>query len=219
MMVPVNFHTWYPELDRGWPQVSLVARVHTGCRFCGTGGLFHPNWLDSHTHPHYKPECNQPKHHCPAEEAEEGKQRNGLWPLSFRKAVLQMHEQETASPAGSCSCKDHKQISLQSYLTFIECHFFFPSVEVRYRYIVKNVDLRKVVTTRQTKMLSMLSVCKWNQIVSLSSLLLTLSLDKKIAFPINHKSWIQNTLQQHEERWSLLEIFNNCLDAGLCHVL
>lgn len=119
MLILINFHTWWPELDRGWPQVSLVARVHTGCRFCGTGGWFWSYCLDSHTHPHYKPECNQPKHHCPAEEAEEGKQRHGLWSLPFRKTVLHMHEQETASPAGSCSCKDHKQIFLQSYLNII----------------------------------------------------------------------------------------------------
>lgn len=114
---------------------------------------------DSHIS-HYKAECNQPKHQCPAEEAAEGKQRNGPWSLTFRKAVLQMHEWETASPAGSCSCKDHKEISLQSYLTFIECHIFLPSVEVRYLDIFKNVCLGKVVTTRQTKMLSMLSICK-----------------------------------------------------------
>lgn len=189
-----------------------MARVHTGCRFCGTGGWFRSYWLDSHTSPPYKPKCNQPKHQCPAEEAADGKQRNCPWSLTFRQAVLQMHELEMAPSAGSFSCKDHKETFLQSYLTFIECHIFLPSVEVRYLDIVKNVFLGKVVTIRQTKMLSMLSICKWNRI--LSRLLLPLSLDRKTPLSINHKNWIQNTSQKHKERWSLLEIFRNCLNAG-----
>lgn len=129
-LVLVNFHTCElitqaslrlttSPANRQMYKTHLQPEFTLGRRFCGTGGWFPSYWLDSHTHPRYDSERNQPKHRCPTEEAEKGNQGNGLRSLPFRKGMLQMPEWETASPClAPTLTRYRKEIPLQSYLTF-----------------------------------------------------------------------------------------------------